>query len=307
MAETLILNQKCAHTFSFYDLVSGREVHRLRLPDFPHEFVIDSKGRYAYVGHYGIETHAHHGEGGCSIFVIDLKTGAHVRTLDTYPYRKIHGLAMDSQDRLYALSEGSSVLMIFDDPTACDTPNRALPSGGYKSHLVAVTQDGEQAFCLNLMSNTTTYLRPQDPTFAPVPIIPGKMPEGNCLSVDESVFFVTNRASETVVAIDVRTLKVTRSARTLTDPTRVYQDPTGRLFVTNYGEQAISVFDENLNDLGILRLDARPIAMSFHPTQPLGYVSLKSDEMGVVDLETLRIIRTFPTLQEPDVSKVVNF
>src|SRR5271166_2271024 len=261
MQDVLTLNQKLAHTFSYYDLGTGKELHRIRLPDYPHEFAVDSENRFAYVGHYGIETHMHQADGGTEIFVIDIAAAKHVRTLSVWPFRRVHGLVMDDQDRLYALSEGNSTLLIFDKPRETDTPNRALPSGGYKSHLVAVSRDGTHAFCTNLLSNTVTYLRPQDPTFAPVPIFPGLMPEGNCFSADEKTFFVTNRQSETVVSIDVATLKLTGSAKTRTDPTRVYRDGTGRLLVTNYGENSISIFNEALEPLGILGLDHRPIGM----------------------------------------------
>ena len=79
--EILLLVQKCAHTFSFYDVQSGDAIKHIRLPDFPHEFVVDSQNRFAYVGHYGIETSSHEGEGGCSVFVIDLEKAEHVLSL----------------------------------------------------------------------------------------------------------------------------------------------------------------------------------------------------------------------------------
>jgi YVTN family beta-propeller protein len=305
MQDVLILNQKLAHSFSYYDLETGKELHRIKFPDYPHEFAVDSQNRYAYVGHYGIETHMHQAEGGNEIFVVDIAAAKHVRTLSVWPFRRVHGLVMDEQDRLYALSEGNSTLLIFDNPREQDVPNRALPSGGYKSHLIAVSKDGKHAFCTNLLSNTVTYLQPQDPTFAPLSIFPGLMPEGNCFSADEKTFYVSNRQSETVVSIDVATLKVTSSARTRTDPTRVYRAGQGRLLVTNYGENSISVFNEALEPLGILGLDHRPIGMSFHPQEPFAYVSFKGDHLGVLDLERLRVDRMFPTLSEPDVSAVV--
>jgi hypothetical protein len=305
MQDVLILNQKLAHSFSYYDLDTGKELHRIRFPDFPHEFAVDSENRYAYIGHYGIETHMHLADGGTEIFVVDIAAAKHERTLNVWPSRRVHGLVMDEQDRLYALSEGNSTLLIFDKPREQDVPNRALPSGGYKSHLVAVSKDGTHCFCTNLLSNTVTYLRPQDPTFAPVPIFPGLMPEGNCFSADEKTFFVTNRQSETVISIDVTTLTVTGSAKTRTDPTRVYRDGRGRLLVTNYGENSISTFNEALEPQGTLELEHRPIGMSFHPSEPLAYVSFKGDHLGILDLERLRIERTFPTLSEPDVSAVV--
>jgi hypothetical protein len=40
--------------------------------------------------------------------------------------------------------------------------------------------------------------------------------------------------------------------------------------------------------------------MSFHPKAPFSYISFKGDHLGILDLERLRIDRTFPTLTEPD-------
>lgn len=303
--ETLLLVEKCAHAFSFYDLSSGTRVKSIQLPEFPHEFVVDSARRYAYVGHYGVESQASLGEGGCSVFVIDLQTREHVRTLDLSPYRRPHGIAIDEQDRLYVLSESSSVLLVFDHPERDSRPNRAVPSGGYKSHLVAMRKDGELAFSLNLLSNTVTQIKPQDPTFAPVPMVPGARPEGNCFSADERVLYVTNRDSQTIVAIDAETLRITASATTGIDPTRIYRDRHNRLFVTNYGDDHMSVYDSELKQIGVVPLPGLPIALSFHPHRDEAYLSLADDRIGVLDLETLTFARYFPTLREPDVSQVL--
>lgn len=303
--EILLLVQKCAHAFSFYDVASGEELGRVTLPEFPHEFVVDSAKRYAYVGHYGIETSSHQGQGGCSVFVIDLERGEHVRTLDIWPFYRPHGLAMDQRDRLYALSEADSTLLIFDDPTASDVPDRAVPSGGYKSHLVALTADGETAFALNLLSNTVTKLKPHDPTFAPVPIQPGSRPEGNCFSADERTLYVTNRGDDNIVAIDVATLTVTRAAPTGSDPTRIYRDRRDRLFVTNYGEESLSALSPDLEPIGRIELESRAIAMSMHPTRELAFVTLKDQRVGMLNLESFEMERYFQTLREPDVSAVI--
>ncbi|MNZ99844.1 Virginiamycin B lyase [compost metagenome] len=275
------------------------------MPDFPHEFVVDSQNRFAYVGHYGIETSSHKGEGGCSVFVIDLEKGEHVRTLDIWPYFRPHGLAMDQQDRLYVLSEGHSTLLIFDQPHLRDVPDRAIPSGGYKSHLMALTRDGETGFALNLLSNTVTRLKPQDPTIAPLPLQPGSQPEGNCFSQDERTLYVTTRGDNSIVAIDVETLQVVHRGRTGADPTRIYRDRQNRLFVTNYGEQSISVFNADLQEIHRIELDSAAIAMSLHPTRNLAFVTLKDQRVGMLNLDNWTFERYFETLLEPDVSQVI--
>lgn len=303
--EVLLLVQKCAHTFSFYDVQTGAVLKHIRLPEFPHEFVVDSKNRFAYVGHYGIETSSHEGEGGCSVFVIDLERAEHVRTLSIWPFRRPHGLAMDDQDRLYVLSEGNSTLLIFDQPHLRDVPDRAIPSGGYKSHLVAMTRNGETAFALNLLSNTITRLKPQDPTIAPLPMQPGSQPEGNCFSRDERTLYVTTRGDNSIVAVDVETLKVTHRGHTGADPTRIYRDRQDRLYVTNYGEQSLSVFSPQLEQIRRVELDSTAIAMSLHPTRDLAFVTLKDQRVGMLDLNTWTFERYFETLLEPDVSQVI--
>ena len=127
MQDVLILNQKLAHTFSYYDLATGKELHRITFPDFPHEFTVDRENRYAYIGHYGIETHMHLADGGTEIFVVDIAAAKHVRTLNCWPFRRVHGMAMDEADRLYALSEGNSTLLIFDDRGNRTCPTAPCP------------------------------------------------------------------------------------------------------------------------------------------------------------------------------------
>jgi YVTN family beta-propeller protein len=220
--ETLLLVQKCAHTFSFYDLASGRAEKHIVLPNFPHEFVVDPVRKLAYVGHYGIETASHLGEmGGHSVFVIDLELREHVNTLNLWPFYRPHGLAVDGQGRLFVMSEAHNTLLRFSDPLASQVPDLAVPSGGYKTHLFALTRDAQTAYALNLLSNTVTKIKPNDPSFKPVAVMPGPTPEGNVLSSDESLLYVANRGDDTIVAIDTASMKVVGSGKTRRDPNRV--------------------------------------------------------------------------------------
>src|SRR5574343_220079 len=103
--ETLLLVQKCAHTFSFYDLATGQAEKHIVLPSFPHEFTVDPVRQVAYVGHYGIETASHLGDvGGHSVFVIDLQRREHIHTLNLWPFYRPHGLTVEGHGRLYVMS-----------------------------------------------------------------------------------------------------------------------------------------------------------------------------------------------------------
>jgi DNA-binding beta-propeller fold protein YncE len=304
--DTLLLVEKCAHCFSWYDVESGERMKSLRLPEFPHEFVTDAANRYAYVGHYGVETSGHVGSGGHAIFQIDIRSAELVRTINLFPFNRIHGLQIDAEDRLYALSEEKATLLVLDQPATDGAPKRAVPSGGIKSHLFALTRDGHTAFCMNLLSHTVTKVRPWDPLFQPLACHPGQKPEGYCLSEDESTLYVSNRWSNTLCAIDTSTMTVQLTAPSRDDVTRIYLARDGRLFTSNYGDRSLSVVDATtLRETGYLKLDARVIALSFHPTRPLAFISLDDDRVAVLDIDSLRITRFIATQREPDVSKVV--
>ena len=304
--DTLLLVEKCSHCFSWYDIESGERLRSLQLPDFPHEFVTDSAERFAYVGHYGVETSGHVGAGGHSLLQIDIRSSELVRSIDLSPFNRIHGLQIDAQDRLYALSEEKSTLLVLEQPATDTAARRAVPSGGIKSHLFALTRDGQTAFCMNLLSHTVTKVKPWDPLFAPLACHPGQKPEGYCLSGDEQTLFVSNRWSNTLSAIDTATMKVKYEAPSRDDVTRIYRAADGRMFTSNYGDRSLSVVDPlTLQETDYLKLDGRCIALTFHPSKPLAFISLDSDRVAVLDLSTLKILRFIATQKEPDVSKVV--
>lgn len=304
--EVLLLVEKCSHCFSYYSLETGERLHSIALLDFPHEFVVDSQQRYAYVGHYGVETSSHLGQGGTKIFQIDIAARSLVRTLDIAPFNRLHGIQIDSQDRLYVLSEDRAQLVVIDKPAVAATASRAVTAGGIKSHLFALTRDGQTAYAMNLLSHTVTKIKPYDAMVAPVACSPGDKPEGCVLSVDEKTLYVTCRDSNTLAAIDTATMRVKYSAPSRGDATRLYLYRDGRLLVTNYAERSLSVVDPaTLKEIAHIPMQARAVALSYHPTKPLAFVSQDDDRLGYFNMGTLKFDCYIATQREPDVSKVV--
>ena len=304
--EALLLVEKCSHCFSTYDLATGERIASVALPDFPHEFVTDAANRYAYIGHYGVEHSGISGPGGHTIFQIDIRLSKLVRSIDLSPFNRIHGLQIDDQDRLYALSEEKATLLVLGQPQTDTAPRRAISSGGIKSHLFALTRDGQTAYCMNLLSHTVAKVKPWDPLFAPMLCNPGEKPEGYALSEDERTLFVTNRLSNTLAAIDTATMKVQRTAPSREDATRLYRYRDGRIVVSNYGARSLSIVDQQtLAELAHVPTGARAIALSFHPVRPLAYVSLDDDRVGIFDMDHAQFTGYIATQREPDVSKVV--
>ncbi len=312
MSDLLLLVQKCAHTFSVYDLDSGEALKHIVLPNFPHEFTVDPARRFAYVGLFGIETAWTRGhEGDCRVAVIDIERREHTRTLDLWPYRRPHGMACDAAGRLYAMSEAQDTLLVFDEPQSQEVPNMAVASGGIKTHLVTLTADAQWAYGVHLLSNTVTKFHPRNPTVTPQAVLPGPRPEGNALSRDERTLFVANRGDDTLVEIDTGTMVPGRRVKTRRDPNRIYRydAPDGRelLLLTNSGEQSLSVFDAaTLEEERCIALPANPTALSFHPKRAVAYVSFQDDRVRELDLLSWRFNREIATLREPDASFVLS-
>jgi YVTN family beta-propeller protein len=187
-------------------------------------------------------------------------------------------------------------------------PDLAVPSGGHKTHLFALTRDAQTAYALNLLSNTVTKIRPHDPTVAPVAVMPGPMPEGNALSADESLLYVANRGDDTIVAIDTASMRVVHRGKTRRDPNRVYRttDARGRdlLLATNSGEQSLSVFDTELREVKCIQLPANPLALSFHPAERAAYLSFQDEKVRRLNLDGFVFEAELATLREPDSSFV---
>ncbi len=302
--DVLVVVEKSGHSVSFYDVGSGSRLKTVALPEYPHEMVVDSRGRFAYVGHFGVRMSAVVGEGGAAVFVIDLVTRELVRTIDIRPFNRIHGMGIDRRDRVYALSEEKATLLGFDDPATATAPTRAVHTGGIKTHLFSLTGDGERAYVTALLSHTVSLVRPHDATAPPVLMTPGLRPEGSSLSVDERTLFVGARSDSSVVAVDARTMRVKKTVEIGGDPLRVYTIDDDRILVANYADNTIRVLRTDLRPLWTLKLDGQPAAASLHPSKPIAYVSQygADSRIAIVDLERRAVVGSFVTQLEPDVS-----
>ncbi|MFI6374827.1 YncE family protein [Streptomyces sp. NPDC050546] len=303
-ADVLAVVEKSGHAVGFYDTASGRRLNSVPLPDYPHEMVVDSRRRFAYVGHYGVRMSATVGEGGAAVFVIDLTERALARTIDTRPFNRIHGMGIDRHDRLYALSEEKAVLLGFDDPTTDQAPTRAVPAHGVKTHLFTLSRDGERAYVTGLLSHTVSLVRPHDASAPPLLATPGRLPESSCLSRDEKTLFVGARKSASLVALDAHSLRVRRTRKVGGDPLRVYTLDEERLLATDIVANTLTVFSTtDLRPIRSLQLDGTPSAVSLHPARPLAYVSqLGTNRVAVVDLERFAVVGDFAAGLEPDSS-----
>ncbi|MET9294109.1 YncE family protein [Streptomyces sp. NPDC003077] len=306
-SDVLAVVQKSGHALAFHDTSSGRLLARVPLERYPHEIVADSRRRYAYVGHYGVRMSGDAGPGGTGVWMVDLRARRLVRSLGTGPFRRVHGMAVDRHDRLYALAETDAVLLGYDEPRTATAPSHVVRTGGAKTHLCAVSRDGERAYVTGLDSGTVSLVRPHDPAARPVTAAPGPRPEGLCLGHDGRTLYVGVRGAGTVLAMDAETLAVTGTYDTEGgDPLRVYAAgpaAAGLLLVTDIVHRTVTLLDARLRRVATVRLDGMPSAVSLHPHAPLAYVSeLETGRVTVLDLERRCAVGGFAVGGEPDSS-----
>ncbi|CAM3366383.1 YncE family protein [Cupriavidus taiwanensis] len=299
---TAVLVEKFGHSFSAYDLQTGARRFTVPLPEYPHEFAIDRDRLLGYVGHYGVQTFAHPGDGGAAVIAVDLVRGERHGVLGCAPWHRIHGLQLDARGRVYALSERDNMLLVFEVPSSRHTPDRAVPSGGVKSHLFVLSRDGQRAYVTSLLSHTVTLVHPHDATRQPLAVHAGRRPEGCCLSPDEAMLYVASRDEHRITQLDAHTLAELGTAATGEDPTRLYWSPCKRLIALNYGERSLRFFDPyTLAELARVDTGAKPIALAFHPADPgRAWLALNDNSVGVLDLRTLTLRHAFATGKEPD-------
>ncbi|MBI4841891.1 MAG: hypothetical protein HY803_12615 [candidate division NC10 bacterium] len=144
--EVIVVVQKGDHSLGYYDFETGAELDRVPIDPFPHEFAISPDGRLAYMAHFGVALAEDEGPGGNTVSVVDIQARRRVGTIHCGEYRRPHDVTFDANGALYVLSEGSSNLLVVQDPRS-GRIDHVVPTGGEGSHKVSVSRDGSLAFC----------------------------------------------------------------------------------------------------------------------------------------------------------------
>ncbi|MCJ7873267.1 YncE family protein [Phaeobacter sp. J2-8] len=306
MGQIMMIVEKGGNCISWYDIETGTRLHRLGLPEMPHEFVADADNRYAYVGHYGVPNSKTPGDHGRSVFVVDIALGAIVHTFALGEHARPHGIQLDEAGRLYVLSEQTDTLLVWENPRDFGPYDHAKPVGGERAHLFALRKNGRQAFSVNLVSGDVTAFDPYDDA-PPVSIRTGVKPEGRWLRDDETRLYITNRGSDTISVIDTESLEVVNTFATPKDPMRIMHDSKrNRLITINNQGQSVSWFDAATGaELHRHDVGERPITMQADADLNYLYVPHRMDQVIRLSLDTFEQDRAFTTELLPDVMHIL--
>jgi len=305
LREVMVIVQKGDHSLGYYDFETGRELDRVEVDPFPHEFTLSSDGRVAYLAGFGVALAEHPGDGGNTVSVVDVPGRRRIGTVQCGDYRRPHDVALDGRGTLYVLCEGSSRLLVVRDPTS-GRFDLALPTLGQGSHMVTVLRDGSLAFSSNMESGTVTALFPDAPDRPGVVLPVGKHAEGSVLDAEERRLYVMNRESAEITIIDVQQLRVLRSVPTPPGPVRVCRDGD-RLLVALYHGCGLLMVD--LNDPAkqqMVPLPAKAISVGYHAPSRTALLSCHDQRVYLVDTLAGAVIRSISTRSDPDPMAVVS-
>jgi YVTN family beta-propeller protein len=304
MRDVMLVVQKGDHSLGYYDFETGRELGRVAVDPFPHEFALSADRRTAYLASFGVALAEHSGEGGTTVSVVDVPGRRRVGTVDCGAYRRPHDVTLDGRGTLYVLCEGSSRLLVVRDP-ASGRFDAALPTLGHGSHMVTVLRDGSVAFCSNMESGTVTALFPDSPDRPGVVLPVGRHAEGSTLDGDERRLYVMNRESAEISIIDVRQLRSIGSIPTPPGPVRVCRDDD-RLLVALYHGCGLLLVD--LHDPTTQRtvpLPAKAISVAYHAPSRTALLSCHDQRVYLVDTVAGSVVRSIETRSDPDPVAVV--
>ena len=302
--DIILVVQKGDHSLGYYHFESGEEVARVALDPYPHEFALSPDGRHAYMCHFGVALAEDTGPGGNTISVVDVAAQERVGTVDCGDFRRPHGIDRDRQGTLYALSEGTSHLMVIGDPLS-GRIERAQPTGGEGSHILTVTPDGRVGFCSNMFSGTVTAVFLQDPERPPIALPVGDRPEGSVLDEAGERLYVTVRESGQVAVIDVTNLRTLEPIPTPPGPVRICWGPADTLLVPLYHEKALALVERNRGVRRVVPLPDKPISVGYHAPSGTALASIFGDRICLVDTVEGRLTRTISTRKDPDPVVVV--
>jgi YVTN family beta-propeller protein len=147
---TLIVLNKSDGTASAFDASSHAARFTSKTGVGPHEVAVSPDGKLAVVADYGEQ------QAGSSLTVLDVASGALVRTIELGEPSRPHGIVFEDARRVIVTSEVRHALLRVDvgDGRVLDV----LPTEQEVSHMVVLTPDGKRAFVANIGSGSVTAI-----------------------------------------------------------------------------------------------------------------------------------------------------
>lgn len=256
----LVALNKGAASMVIVDPATMKITATVPVGDGPHEVVLSTDGKTAFVANYGAQTP------GSSISVIDIATAKELRRVDTSPLLRPHGLQFVG-GKLYFTSETSRMVARYDP--AANKIDWMMGTGQNGSHMIAVSADQKKIYTANIGSDSVTafdFTQTAPPGPSRVTHIPvGKQPEAIDLSPDGKEVWVGLNVEGMAEVVDLATGKSVAKINIGGRPYRVRFTPDGKhVICTMLPTKEILVIDAaTRKEIKRMKLDNVPLGVAF--------------------------------------------
>ncbi|HUQ50010.1 MAG TPA: YncE family protein [Terriglobales bacterium] len=291
----LILN-KSDNEVAFVDPASLKVVARVPTGEGPHEAVVSSDGKTAYVANYGAQTP------GSSLSIIDVPTKKEVKRVDLGALRRPHGI-IEVNGNIYFSVEGNRAVARYNPKS--DKVDWVMGTGQVLTHMVVASKDGNKLFTANIAADTITSIQMQGATgpqgMQHLKI--GSGPEGIDISPSGSELWVATRNDGNVHIVDPASFTVKESFAAGKFPIRVKFTPDGkRALVSNAQGGDVVVFDATTRkEIKRIMVGESPVGILVQPDGKRACVAaMQSGKVVVIDLEKLEVVTSIQPGNAPD-------
>jgi DNA-binding beta-propeller fold protein YncE len=293
----LVALNKVDSTLAFIDPGDMKLLGKVPTGANPHEVVISTDGKTAFVANYGAQAP------GNSISVIDIATMKETRRFDVSPLIRPHGLIFLG-GKLYFTCEANRMIARYDPAT--NKIDWMMGTGQNVSHMIAATADQKKFVTANIGSDSVTIFE-----FNNVPpaaskithIAVGKQPEAVDISPDGTEVWAGLNADGGIDVVDVSGAKVKERIKLGERPYRVTFSPDGKMvYATLFGTKELVQIDAaTKKEVKRLKLESAPMGITFAKNAKLAFITVvQPDAVLKIDLEKLEVAGRAEPGQGPD-------
>jgi YVTN family beta-propeller protein len=291
----LVLNKE--GSLAIVDPATRAVVATVRTGDMPHETVVSSDGKLAFVSNYGGGNTPGH-----SLSVIDLVAQKELHRVDLGVLRMPHGLAF-AGGKLYFTAETNKIIGTYDP--AANRVDWLLGTGQGTTHMIAVSPDLNTIFTANIGSDSISIFERNGSQSWNQTVIPvGKGPEGFDITPDGKELWAAHSRDGGVSVIDIATKRVIHTFGVQTKRSnRLKFTPDGRLvLITDLDAGDLLVLERTTRkELKRIPLGREPAGILMEPDGSRAYVAVTGDNnVAVIDLKILELQARIQTGSGPD-------
>ncbi len=293
-AGTLLVANNGENNVALLDDQTGAVLTTLPTGEGPHEIAVSADGRFAYIADSGAPT-----KPGNTITVINLAKRQVAGKL-TLGEHQPHDLRVSADGRrLWVASAPTQSAVEVDTMTG--TVTRTWKTGVDGGWMLTASSDDRKVFVAHLEGGGVSLidLASGEVTRAITP--KGEM--GFDVSPDGGEVWAANAENSQISVVDARTGKILSTFSSGgQSPVRLKFTPDGKRVLVPTADKKLIVFDASRRKLvATVELEFRPKVIAVSGDGKEAFIGHPSeDRVSVVDLSSLKVVRTLPTGKRPD-------